>query len=40
VLWYVAPVREAFFLSVFRITGVLGIDPGLIISGSAHMRFG
>jgi hypothetical protein len=37
-LWYVAPVRDAFFQSIFQITNLAGIDPGLIVVGQAHMR--
>lgn len=38
VLWYVAPVRDAFFHSISQITSLAGIDPGLIFLGQAHMR--
>ncbi len=38
VLWYVAPVRDAFFQSIFQVTNLAGIDPGLIVLGQAHMR--
>jgi Zn-dependent protease len=37
-LWYVPPVRDTFFLTIFQITDHLGIPAGLIVSGSAHMR--
>ncbi len=38
-LWYVAPVRDAFFSSILQITNLAGIDQGLIGLGQAHMRF-
>ncbi len=37
-LWYVAPVRDTFFQTIFQITGFLGIDPALVFYGQAHMR--
>ena len=37
-LWYVPPIRDTFFLTIFQITDHLGIPAGLIINGSAHMR--
>ncbi len=37
-LWYVPPIRDTFFLTIFQITDHLGIPAGLIVSGSAHMR--
>jgi Zn-dependent protease len=37
-LWWVAPVREAFYGNLFQITDHLGIDYGLIVVGLAHMR--
>jgi Zn-dependent protease len=37
-LWFVPPVRDTFFLTIFQITDHLGIPAGLIVSGSAHMR--
>jgi Zn-dependent protease len=37
-LWYVPPIRDTFFMTIFQITDHLGIPAGLIISGSAHMR--
>ena len=37
-LWYVPPIRDTFFLTIFHITDQLGIPAGLIVSGSAHMR--
>jgi Zn-dependent protease len=39
VLWFVAPVSQAFFQSIFQITGIFGIDPQLIIFGKSNMRF-
>ncbi|TAN32266.1 hypothetical protein EPN29_08795 [bacterium] len=38
VLWYVAPIRDGFFQSVFQITTTVGIDPALIYYGQFHMR--
>jgi Zn-dependent protease len=37
-LWYVPPIRDTFFLTIFHITDQLGIPASLIVSGSAHMR--
>jgi Zn-dependent protease len=37
-LWYVPPIRDTFFLTIFQITDHLGIDRYLIANGSAHMR--
>jgi Zn-dependent protease len=37
-LWYVPPIRDTFFLTIFQITDHLGIPAELIVSGSAHMR--
>ncbi len=37
-LWYVPPIRDTFFLTIFHVTDHLGIPAGLIVSGSAHMR--
>lgn len=37
-LWYVPPIRDTFFLTIFQITDHLGIDRFLIANGSAHMR--
>ena len=37
-LWYVPPVRDAFFMTVLHITDFLGVPTGLIGNGSAHMR--
>src|SRR5579859_4296801 len=39
VLFYVAPIREAFFGTVFQITSVAHIAPGWIIYGQGLMRF-
>lgn len=39
VLWFVAPVRDAFFTTVLNLTSLVQIDPGLIFYGQAHMRF-
>jgi Zn-dependent protease len=39
VLWFVAPVSQAFFQSIFQITGSFGIDPRLIDFGRSNMRF-
>ena len=38
-LWFVAPVRDAFFTTVFQISASLNIDPSLIVFGRANMRF-
>jgi Zn-dependent protease len=38
VLFFVPPVSHAFFQSVLQVTGVVGIDPGLIGLGQAQMR--
>jgi len=38
VLWYVAPVRDAFFSSVQQLTSLVQIDPGLINYGQLNMR--
>jgi Zn-dependent protease len=37
-LWYVPPVRDAFFGTILHITDFLGVPTGLIANGSAHMR--
>lgn len=39
VLWFVAPVRTAFFEAVFQIAAIEHIDAGLIFLGQMHMRF-
>lgn len=39
VLWYVAPIRDVFFETVFRLTSLLHIAPAWIIYGQALMRF-
>ena len=38
VLFFVAPVSQAFFQSVVQITSLAGIPPGLIGVGQAYMR--
>ena len=38
VLWYVAPVREAFFQGVIQLTSLMQIDPLLISYGQSQMR--
>jgi Zn-dependent protease len=38
-LWFVPPVRDAFFPFVLQLTGMLGIDQGLVIYGQLNMRF-
>ena len=38
-LWFVAPVRDAFFGTVFQIAATLNIDPSLIVFGRLNMRF-
>ena len=39
VLWYVAPIRDVFFETVFRLTSLLHIAPAWIIYGQSLMRF-
>jgi Zn-dependent protease len=39
VLWYVAPIRDVFFETVFRLTSLVHIAPAWIIYGQALMRF-
>jgi Zn-dependent protease len=39
VLWYVAPIRDIFFQTVFHITTLANISPALIIYGQSLMRF-
>ena len=39
ILWYVAPIRDAFFMSVFQLTSLMHISPAWIIYGQALMRF-
>jgi Zn-dependent protease len=39
VLWFVAPVRSAFFQAVFQIAASLSINPTLIVIGQLNMRF-
>jgi len=38
-LWFVAPIRDAFFGVVFQLTTLAGIDPSLIFFGQLNMRF-
>ena len=38
-LWFVAPIRDAFFGAVFQLTTLAGIDPQLIFFGQLNMRF-
>ncbi len=38
VLWFVAPVSQGFFQSIYQITGSFGIDPQLIDFGRSNMR--
>ena len=38
VLWYVAPVRDAFFSTVLQLTSIVQIDPVLIGFGQLNMR--
>jgi Zn-dependent protease len=38
-LWYVPPVRDAFFGSIYQLTTLIGIDPGLLFYGQSNMRF-
>lgn len=39
VLWYVAPIRDVFFETVFQITTLAHISPAWIIYGQSLMRF-
>jgi Zn-dependent protease len=39
VLWYVAPIRDVFFQTVFHLTTVANINPMWIIYGQSLMRF-
>src|SRR2546429_2154750 len=38
-LWFVAPVRTAFFHAVFQLTALANIDPTLVSFGLLNMRF-
>ena len=38
-LWFVAPVRSAFFGAVLQLTALAGIDQSLIFVGQLNMRF-
>ena len=38
-LWFLPPVRDAFFPFVLQLTGWLGIDQSLVIFGQLNMRF-
>ena len=38
-LWFVAPIRQAFFGAVYQLTALAGIDPGLVFIGQLNMRF-
>jgi Zn-dependent protease len=38
-LWFVAPIRQAFFGAVLQLTALAGIDPNLIFFGQLNMRF-
>ena len=38
-LWFVAPVRTAFFHAVFQLTALANIDPTLVSLGLLNMRF-
>jgi Zn-dependent protease len=38
-LWFVTPVRTAFFQTVFQLAAALSIDPTLIIIGQLNMKF-
>lgn len=39
VLWFVPPIRSAFYGTVFQIAMAAGINPLLIITGMTNMRF-
>lgn len=39
VLWYVAPIRDAFFLAVLHLTSLVNINPEFIFYGQSLMRF-
>ncbi|TMB80218.1 MAG: hypothetical protein E6J46_01580 [Chloroflexi bacterium] len=38
-LWFVAPVRSAFYHAVLQLTALANIDQALIIFGQLNMRF-
>ena len=38
-LWFVAPIRQAFFGTVLQLTTLAGIEPALIFFGQLNMRF-
>ena len=38
-LWFIAPIRDAFFGAVFQLTSLFGIDSTLIFFGQLNMRF-
>jgi Zn-dependent protease len=38
-LWFVPPVSNAFFQSIFQLTSLVGIDPLLVQIGRIEMRF-
>jgi Zn-dependent protease len=38
-LWFVAPIRQAFFGTVLQLTMLAGIDPQLVFFGQLNMRF-
>jgi len=38
-LWFLAPVRQAFFGTVVQLTALAGIDPALMLLGQLNMRF-
>jgi hypothetical protein len=39
ILWYVAPIRDVFFETVFNLTSLVRIAPQWIIYGQSLMRF-
>jgi Zn-dependent protease len=38
-LWFLPPVRDTFFPFVLQLTGMLGVDQGLLMIGQLNMRF-
>ena len=38
-LWFVAPIRQAFFGAVYQLTAFAGIDTALVFFGQLNMRF-
>jgi Zn-dependent protease len=38
-LWFVAPIRAAFYGAVYTLVSIAGIDPTLVLIGQLNMRF-